>query len=192
LHVAVNVSAVQFYSADLPRVVRAALAKHGIAPRRLELEVTESFILRNESMTLHLLEELHEIGVRIALDDFGTGYSSLSYLQRFSFDKVKIDKSFIRSLKTNPVNTAIVRAVLSIGRDLGLSVVAEGIETESERNALLHEGCPFFQGFLYSKPLPFDTISANLQIELLKALQQTTLPETMSAALEFEGTVKSA
>jgi diguanylate cyclase (GGDEF)-like protein len=181
LHIAVNVSAVQFYSADLPRVVRAALKKHDIAPNRLELEVTESFILRNESMTLHLLEELHEIGVRIALDDFGTGYSSLSYLQRFAFDKVKIDKSFIRSLKTNPVNTAIVRAVLSIGRDLGLSVVAEGIETESERNALLNEGCPYFQGFLYSKPLPFDTISANLQIDLLKAIQQTSEAETMSA-----------
>jgi diguanylate cyclase (GGDEF)-like protein len=194
LHIAVNVSAVQFYSADLPRVVREALKKHGIAPNRLELEVTESFILRNEAMTLGLLEELHEIGVRIALDDFGTGYSSLSYLQRFAFDKVKIDKSFIRSLKTNSVNTAIVRAVLSIGRDLGLSVVAEGIETESERNALLHEGCPFFQGYLYSKPLPFDTVSANLQIDILKALRLASDQEIMiaEASSKASDTVKSA
>jgi EAL domain-containing protein (putative c-di-GMP-specific phosphodiesterase class I) len=122
-------------------------------------------------MTLQLLQELHQIGVRIALDDFGTGYSSLSYLQRFAFDKVKIDKSFVRSMKTSTVNTAIVRAVLSIGRDLGLSVVAEGIETESERNALLQEGCPFFQGFLYSRPSPFDLVSADLQVEILRTLK---------------------
>jgi diguanylate cyclase (GGDEF)-like protein len=171
LHIAVNVSAMQFYSADLPKVVAAALSKHGISPSRLELEVTESFILRNEAMTLQLLQELHQIGVRIALDDFGTGYSSLSYLQRFAFDKVKIDESFVRSMKTSTVNTAIVRAVLSIGRDLGLSVVAEGIETESERNALLQEGCPFFQGFLYSRPSPFDLVSADLQVEILRTLK---------------------
>jgi diguanylate cyclase (GGDEF)-like protein len=170
LQVAVNVSAVQFYSADLPKVVAAALARHGMAPHRLELEVTESFILRNEDVTLQVLKELHQLGVRIALDDFGTGYSSLSYLQRFAFDKVKIDKSFVRSLKTNSVNSAIVRAVLSIGRDLGLSVVAEGIETESERNALLLEGCPFFQGFLYSKPKPFSVLTTDLNVDTLRRL----------------------
>lgn len=178
LQIAVNVSAVQFYSADLPLVVKAALDRNGIAPSRLELEVTESFILRNEEMTLHLLEELHRLGVRIALDDFGTGYSSLSYLQRFAFDKVKIDKSFVRSLKTSTVNTAIVRAVLSIGRDLGLSVVAEGIETESERLALLHEGCPFFQGFLYSRPRPFDAVAADLQADSLRRLLPFSFEET--------------
>jgi diguanylate cyclase (GGDEF)-like protein len=170
LQIAVNVSAVQFYSADLPKVVAAALERHSMAPNRLELEVTESFILRNEDVTLQVLKELHQLGVRIALDDFGTGYSSLSYLQRFAFDKVKIDKSFVRSLKSNSVNSAIVRAVLSIGRDLGLSVVAEGIETESERNALLLEGCPFFQGFLYSKPQPFDVLTADLQVIKLREL----------------------
>jgi diguanylate cyclase (GGDEF)-like protein len=170
LQIAVNVSAVQFYSADLPKVVAAALERHGMAPHRLELEVTESFILRNEDVTLQVLKELHQLGVRIALDDFGTGYSSLSYLQRFAFDKVKIDKSFVRSLKSNSVNSAIVRAVLSIGRDLGLSVVAEGIETESERNALLLEGCPFFQGFLYSKPKPLSVLTADLQVGKLREL----------------------
>jgi diguanylate cyclase (GGDEF)-like protein len=169
LSIAVNVSAVQFYSADLVKTVSRALSKNGVSASRLELEVTESFVLRNESLTLHILEDLRNLGVRIVLDDFGTGYSSLSYLQRFHFDKVKIDKSFVRSLKTSGINTAIVRAVLSIGRDLGLSVVAEGIETESERDALLHEGCPLFQGFYYSRPQPFSDVIADLQAMTLRA-----------------------
>jgi diguanylate cyclase (GGDEF)-like protein len=170
MHIAVNVSAVQFYSADLPKIVSAALNKHGISAARLELEVTESFLLINEALTRQVLEELKQLGVSIVLDDFGTGYSSLSYLQRFNFDKVKIDKSFVRSLKSNAVNSAIVRAVLSIGRDLGLAVVAEGIETETERNDLLEEGCPFFQGYLYGRPKPLSDVTADLSALQLRQI----------------------
>jgi len=167
LRISVNVSATQFYSADLPRMVREALLRHKVPASRLELEVTESVVLRNEPVTLAILQDLKAQGVRIALDDFGTGHSSLSYLQRFAFDEVKIDRSFVRSLKTSPVNAAIVRAVLSIGRDLGMGVVAEGIENEADRHALVEEGCTLLQGYLYSRPKPFGDVVADQSVKLL-------------------------
>jgi diguanylate cyclase (GGDEF)-like protein/PAS domain S-box-containing protein len=172
IRVAVNVSALQFRSADLPRVVAKALADHQLAAARLELEVTEGVVLRNETVTLQVLEQLKQLGVRIALDDFGTGYSSLSYLQRFAFDKVKIDRSFVRSIMSDPVNWAVVRAVLSIGRDLGLAVVAEGIETDVERLTLLKEGCELFQGFLYGRPQPFTDMASRIALEQLQGPRQ--------------------
>ena len=165
--VAVNISALQFRSTDLAEVVSAALAAHQLEPRRLELEVTESVILKNETATFHMLGQLRSLGVKIALDDFGTGYSTLSYLQHFTFDKVKIDQSFVRSIKTNAVNRAVTRAVLSIGRDLGLDVVAEGIETDSELQALMNEGCDLMQGYYFGAPQPFTDIATGLALETL-------------------------
>jgi diguanylate cyclase (GGDEF)-like protein len=182
LHVSVNVSAVQFYSSDLPKVVAAALTRHGLKASRLELEVTESFLLINEALTQQVISDLKALGVQIVLDDFGTGYSSLSYLQRFNFDKVKIDKSFIRSLRSNAVNSAIVRAVLSIGRDLGLAIVAEGIETETERDDLLSEGCPYFQGYLYGKPKPLLEAAADLGVDTLRNVMPATFHVEEKAA----------
>jgi diguanylate cyclase (GGDEF)-like protein len=174
IHIAVNVSAVQFHSADLPNIVEAAVMKHGIRAERLELEVTESFLLINEAHTHQVLQDLKLLGVSISLDDFGTGYSSLSYLQRFQFNKVKIDKSFVQGLKSNTVNAAIVRAVLSIGRDLGLSVVAEGIETDGDKNDLTEFGCPYFQGYLFGKPKPLTDVMADLQSKTLRGILPAT------------------
>lgn len=165
--VAVNVSALQFRSSDLPQVVAAALASNQLAAARLELEVTESVVLKNEDATLSVLRQLHALGVKIALDDFGTGYSTLSYLQRFPFDKVKIDKTFVSSIKSNAVNRAVTRAVLSIGRDLGLAVVAEGIETVAELQTLVDEGCTLLQGYLFGEPMSLVDVSALLAREAL-------------------------
>ena len=163
--VAVNVSALQFRSSSLSQVVAAALALNGLEANRIELEVTESMVLKNEFATIEALERLRTLGVGIVLDDFGTGYSTLGYLQQFRFDKVKIDPTFVRSMRTNSVNRAVIRAVLSIGRDLGLAVVAEGIESEAERQALLAEGCLLMQGYLFGAPQPYTDAVARLALE---------------------------
>ncbi len=175
IKVAVNVSALQFRSCGLSKIVAAALAENHLDAARLELEVTESVVLKNESATFQVLEQLRALGVKVALDDFGTGYSTLSYLQRFAFDKVKIDRSFVRSIKTNAVNRAVTRAVLSIGRDLGLDVVAEGIETEAERQTLLSEGCHLMQGFYFGSPVPLAEAAGRIASESLHGLGRATV-----------------
>ncbi|MGQ0484537.1 MAG: putative bifunctional diguanylate cyclase/phosphodiesterase [Hyphomicrobiales bacterium] len=167
--VAVNVSASQFRSAYLFAQVRSALNASGIAPSRLELEVTESVILANVAVAQQVLSELRGLGVRISLDDFGTGYSSLSYLQRFAFNKVKIDRSFVAGMLDEPANAAIIRAVLLLGRDLAIDVVAEGVETAAQRAALLSEGCTVMQGYLFGKPKPFTDAMADLALARLPA-----------------------
>jgi diguanylate cyclase (GGDEF)-like protein/PAS domain S-box-containing protein len=168
VYVSVNVSAVQFNAVDFPSVVERALADTGLSPSRLELEVTEGVVLRNEERTITILEALRKIGVRVSLDDFGTGYSSFSYLQKFKFDRVKIDRSFVNDLADNKTNAALVRAVLSIGRDLGMPVVAEGIENAEQRDRLVKEGCPFFQGYLFGKPAPFSDIANTMALSQLR------------------------
>jgi diguanylate cyclase (GGDEF)-like protein/PAS domain S-box-containing protein len=167
LFVSVNVSAVQFNAADFPDIVSRTLRDTGLDPCRLELEVTEGIVLRNEARTIEILDRLKEIGVTIALDDFGTGYSSFGYLQKFPFDKVKIDRSFVKNLSQNKTNAALVRAVLSIGRDLGLPVVAEGVENTEQRDLLAEQGCPLFQGYLFGKPQRFADVANNLALESL-------------------------
>jgi diguanylate cyclase (GGDEF)-like protein/PAS domain S-box-containing protein len=167
LFVSVNVSAVQFNAVDFVDVVEFALIESGLDPSRLELEVTEGIVLRNEERTIEILDRLKKIGVSIALDDFGTGYSSFGYLQKFPFNKVKIDRSFVKNLSGNKTNAALVRAVLSIGRDLGLPVVAEGVENAEQRDRLREEGCPLFQGYLFGKPAPFADVATNLALENL-------------------------
>jgi len=150
LPIAVNVSALQFQQAQFTDRVASMLAVSGLPPRLLELELTESILVRDADEALHRLQALHRLGVQLAIDDFGTGYSSLSYLKRFPIKKLKIDRSFVRGLPTDESDAGIVRAILQMARALGMDVIAEGVETEPQRAFLQAEGCAQFQGFLYS------------------------------------------
>jgi EAL domain-containing protein (putative c-di-GMP-specific phosphodiesterase class I) len=151
--VAVNVSAVQMRRPGFETAVLSALAASGLPADRLKLEVTESVLMQDTETVIASLHRLRALGVLIALDDFGTGYSSLSYLRRFPFDKIKIDRAFIRDI-ADPDAAAIVRAVVSIGERLGMGIVAEGVETPEQLNLVRREGCAQVQGFLFSRPLP--------------------------------------
>jgi len=153
ISIAVNLSPAQFKSGAVSEAVRDALQASGLAPGRLELEITESVLLDQTSGAITTLESLHADGVRVALDDFGTGYSSLSYLQRFNFDKVKIDRSFISGLPENAGSVAIVRAIVGLGRSLNMRVTAEGVETFEQLMFLAREGCDEAQGYLFSQPM---------------------------------------
>jgi EAL domain-containing protein (putative c-di-GMP-specific phosphodiesterase class I) len=154
IKVAVNLSPVQFRSRNLVQVVIAALAHSGLSPLRLELEITESIFLAETEANLAILHQLRELGVRISMDDFGTGYSSLSYLRSFPFDKIKIDRSFVRDLAERPDCVAIVRAISGLGRSLNITTTAEGVETIDQLDWLRAEGCNEVQGFLFSAAKP--------------------------------------
>ncbi|MGI4806483.1 MAG: putative bifunctional diguanylate cyclase/phosphodiesterase [Janthinobacterium lividum] len=173
IKVAVNLSPLQFKNANLASDVADILERTGLPPHRLELEVTESVLLQDSDAILALLHKIRSFGVRVSMDDFGTGYSSLSYLRRFPFDKIKIDQSFIRTLDDSNDCLAIVRAVLGLGRSLGMSVVAEGVETLAQFDILKREGCEQLQGYLFSKPQPIAIVPsiiarcAERQVELV-------------------------
>jgi EAL domain-containing protein (putative c-di-GMP-specific phosphodiesterase class I) len=139
-------------------VVRAALKSSGLAPARLELEITESVLIGNDPKTLAMLSELREIGVRISLDDFGIGYSGLGYLRSIQFDKVKIDKSLIHEMASKEVSLAIVQAAVSIGASLGVTTTGEGVETAEQLRELAVEGCNEVQGFLFGAPQPAEQV----------------------------------
>jgi diguanylate cyclase (GGDEF)-like protein len=158
ISVSVNLSAVQFAKGDLVSTVMNALASSGLPSSRLELEITESILLERSDHNVRILDQLHELGVRISLDDFGTGYSSIGYLRSFKFDKLKIDQSFVKDLLADEKSLAIVRAIVGLGSSFGITTTAEGVETEDQRRCLNHEGCTEVQGFLYSKPLPSNEI----------------------------------
>jgi len=136
--------------------VHAILLETGLAPQRLELEITESVLIDDLTRAVTMLRRLKSLGVRIAMDDFGTGYSSLSYLQAFPFDKIKIDRSFISNLETNPHSATIVRAVIGLARGLDLPVVAEGVESKDQLTFLARECCDNLQGFLIGRPRPIE------------------------------------
>jgi predicted signal transduction protein with EAL and GGDEF domain len=150
VRVAVNVSPVQFGSKTLSLNVAATLASSGLAASRLELEITEAVLIRDDDAALEVLHQLRKVGVRVALDDFGTGYSSLSYLQRFPFDKIKIDRSFIKDLAGPGASSSIVQAVVNIAAASDMMTTAEGVETEQQRNLLFILGCNEMQGHLFS------------------------------------------
>jgi diguanylate cyclase (GGDEF)-like protein len=154
IHVAVNISAVQFRSPGLMQVILGALAASGLHPTRLEIEITESVLLQDKETTLATLHQLRTLGVRIAMDDFGTGYSSLTYLQCFPFDKIKIDRSFVKDITENAGSLNIVRAVAGLANGLGIKTTAEGVETKEQLDTISSEGCTEVQGFLFSHPLP--------------------------------------
>jgi diguanylate cyclase (GGDEF)-like protein len=154
LKLSVNLSPLQFTQGDLAAEVEAILAETGLDPTRLELEVTEGLLIKDAGKAIAILERLKALGVQISMDDFGTGYSSLSYFRMFPFDKVKIDQSFIRDMIDNPQARAIIRSVIGLGQGLGMPVVAEGVETAEQLDALRAEGCDQVQGYLISRPGP--------------------------------------
>ncbi|MEY9364943.1 diguanylate cyclase (GGDEF)-like protein [Bradyrhizobium yuanmingense] len=154
IHIAVNVSPVQFRSRTLALKVAAALAESGLAPGRLELEITETVLIRDDEEALAILQQLRELGVRIALDDFGTGYSSLSYLHRFPFDKIKIDRSFISDIGQSEDSSPIVQAVVHMAAARHMATTAEGVETEAQAEVLRQLGCSQMQGWLFSPAVP--------------------------------------
>ncbi|GJD95899.1 putative bifunctional diguanylate cyclase/phosphodiesterase [Methylobacterium iners] len=151
--IAVNLSAVQFRGSRLLDTVTSALAGSGLAAARLELEITEGALLEDTDAVLAVLNGLRELGVRVSMDDFGTGYSSLSYLQKFPFDKIKIDQSFVRSMASDRDSAAIIRAVTSLGSSFGMTTIAEGVETPEQLARIRAEGCTEAQGYLISRPL---------------------------------------
>jgi diguanylate cyclase (GGDEF)-like protein len=158
VHVAVNLSAAQFRNHGLTSLIVSALAASQLRPNRLEIEVTESVLLQENEVTLATLNQLRLLGVRISMDDFGTGYSSLSYLRSFPFDKIKIDRSFISELSDKPDSLAIIRAVTGLGRSLGMTTTAEGVETREQFERLKLEGCDEIQGYLFGRPQPLAEI----------------------------------
>jgi diguanylate cyclase (GGDEF)-like protein len=160
--VAVNISPNHFRVPGLVACVVSALARSGLAPPRLELEITEGVFITNFDSTLDTLRQLRGLGVRIALDDFGTGYSSLSYLRAFPFDKVKIDQSFVRDLSTDAGARAVVRAITALADALGMETLAEGVEDIAQYHALIAEGCSMIQGYLISRPVPGAGVAAIL------------------------------
>jgi diguanylate cyclase (GGDEF)-like protein/PAS domain S-box-containing protein len=154
MQIAVNLSPAQFMHGDVVSLVHSILLETGLAPDRLELEITEGVLIEDFDRGLALLRRLKALGVRISMDDFGSGYSSLSYLQAFPFDKIKIDRAFVMNLGRNPQSAAIVRAVIGLGHGLEMSIVAEGVETQEQLGFLSEEGCDAVQGYFIGKPLP--------------------------------------
>jgi len=160
LQVAVNLSPAQFMHGDVVNLVHSILLETGLAPGRLELEITEGVLIEDFDRGLALLRRLKALGVRISMDDFGSGYSSLSYLQAFPFDKIKIDRAFVINLGRNPQSAAIIRAVIGLGHGLEMSIVAEGVETQEQLGFLADEGCDAVQGYFIGKPLPIGQYAA--------------------------------
>jgi EAL domain-containing protein (putative c-di-GMP-specific phosphodiesterase class I) len=165
IRVCVNLSPLQFSKGSLVSMVVSALAASGLPASRLELEITESVLLEKSERNIAILSQLRELGVRISMDDFGTGYSSIGYLRSFPFDKIKIDKSFVRDLLVDEGSLAIVRAIAGLGVSFGMTTTAEGVETEEQMRCLNLEGCVEVQGYLYSKPVPTSEI-ANVLADL--------------------------
>jgi EAL domain-containing protein (putative c-di-GMP-specific phosphodiesterase class I) len=163
VRVAVNVSAVQFRRQGFCEQVRTVLRETGLAPQCLELELTESLLLANADITFSVLQELKAMGLTLAIDDFGTGYSSFSYLRQFRVSKLKIDRSFIRDIATNPDDAAITAAIISMAKSLHLKVIAEGVENEAQMTFLRAHQCDEIQGYYFSKPLAVDKVAGKLR-----------------------------
>jgi EAL domain-containing protein (putative c-di-GMP-specific phosphodiesterase class I) len=154
LTLAVNVSACQFRQPEFVEQVKAAIERNGIDPARLKLELTESLVVSNVEDTIAKMLALKSVGVRFSMDDFGTGHSSLSYLKLLPLDQLKIDRSFVHDIVTDPSDAIIVQTIINMGRTLGLNVIAEGVETEEQRRILIQHGCEAFQGYLFGRPVP--------------------------------------
>lgn len=166
LRVAVNLSPIQFKDPSLVDTIRTALSEAGLAPERLEVEITESVLMRSDTLTISHLRSLRELGVRISMDDFGTGYSSLSYLQNYPISCIKIDRSFVMTLGENRSAAAIIRAITTLAASLGMSTVAEGVETFEQCAELRALGCEHAQGYYFSPPRPGSEILPNIKAEV--------------------------
>ncbi len=153
LQLAVNVSARQFHQMNFVDSVQHALLESGANPKLLKLELTESVVLDNVDAVIEKMHKINALGIHFSMDDFGTGYSSLSYLQRLPLHQLKIDRSFVYNLSLDANNATIVRTIINLGSSLGLSVIAEGVETQEQRDFLLSAGCLAYQGFFFGRPL---------------------------------------
>jgi EAL domain-containing protein (putative c-di-GMP-specific phosphodiesterase class I) len=176
LSLAVNVSARQFRQPDFVAQVQRILKESGAKPSLLKLELTESTVLENVEDTISKMLQLKRLGVSFSMDDFGTGYSSLQYLKRLPLDQVKIDRSFVRDITSDPDDAAIVQTIIAMSQALELNVIAEGVETEAQRDFLDRHGCHAFQGYLFSKPVPLEQFEAQVHQPRRKGggLQQET------------------
>ncbi len=174
LFVAVNISARQFRQPNLVEMVRAILHESGLPPNKLCVEVTESLLMEDAEATVQVLTDLRALGLRaLAIDDFGTGYSSLSYLQRFPVTELKIDRSFVQNLPDDPGSAALAKSIIALAHSLGLHVIAEGVETEGQRRFLEEQGCDRFQGYLASRPLPAQQLTAFVSAKETQAADAT-------------------
>jgi len=162
ISISVNISVVQFREESFLDMVKGVLVESGLEAQSLELEITEGVLARDIDNARETLFHLKALGVRISIDDFGTGYSSLAYLKRFPIDVLKIDQGFVRDMLTDKSDSAIIEAIIKLGQALGLELVAEGVETQEQANALLRQGCQIMQGFLYCRPIPFAQICSFL------------------------------
>jgi diguanylate cyclase (GGDEF)-like protein len=171
LHTAINVSAAQLRAVSILEDLIAPTEKYGVSPERITIEITESVLLSNDGHTSRMLQTLKDCGFALALDDFGTGYSSLAYIRDFPFDRLKIDRSFVHGLKNSERALAVIEAVANFGRILGKDVVAEGIETEQEMQAMQKVGCTHLQGYLFARALPADKIETMVALGRLAAIR---------------------
>lgn len=188
LVVAVNISARQFGHSGFVDMVATTLASSGADPQRLKLELTESLLLDNLEDTILKMSTLKALGLRFALDDFGTGYSSLSYLKRLPLDQLKIDQSFVRDVLSDANDAAIARTVLALGQNLDLEVIAEGVETEAQREFLARHGCLFYQGYLFGRPMPAAELTALVRQENENQLRASSIAfETHAASAPCGG-----
>ncbi|WP_157723044.1 EAL domain-containing protein, partial [Stenotrophomonas pictorum] len=162
LPIAVNISAVQLFNSDLVAEFSRATEAWDLPPGALQLELTESAVMRNPAQALQTLQALKENGIGAALDDFGTGFSSMSYLQHLPLDSLKIDRDFVCDVERNPRNAAICRALLSLGHSMGLNVIAEGVESEGQLAWLAAHGCDQVQGYLLGRPMPLEAVRVAL------------------------------
>lgn len=177
LRMAVNLSARQFKETDVTKIILESAIHSNIDPRKIEIEITESLLMDDTDITISMFKELKNHGLHISIDDFGTGYSSLSYLKRFNIDTLKIDRSFVRDITSNPDDAAIAAAIIALGKSLRLNVVAEGVETEEQLRFLKNNGCHEAQGFLFSKPLPAD--------EFLNLLEKNNAFRTLDSVVKL-------
>ena len=162
LQLAVNVSARQFRQPEFVAQVKLVIACHGVDPARLKLELTESMVLENVTDTVDKMNALQAIGIRFSMDDFGTGFSSLAYLTQLPLNQLKIDQSFVRNIGIKASDAIIVQTIIGMAHNLGIDVIAEGVETEAQRAFLDEHGCPTCQGYLFSKPVPVEQFEAQL------------------------------
>jgi EAL domain-containing protein (putative c-di-GMP-specific phosphodiesterase class I) len=163
LSLSVNVSAKQFRQVDFVEQLQTMVLRHGINPSNLKLELTESMLVENVEDIITIMSTLNDMGIRFELDDFGTGYSSLQYLKNLPLYQLKIDQSFVRDIATNSNDDAIVCTIIAMAQSLGLEVIAEGVETEDQRQRLFDRGCMYYQGYLFGKPMPIDEFEALLR-----------------------------
>jgi len=165
IRIAINISAQQLRNENLIQMVRGALACYDLSPQEIELEVTENTAMQNPEVTLSILDQLADMGIQLAIDDFGTGYSSLAYLKNLPINRLKLDRSFVSDIETDTSDAAICAATIALGHNLGLELVAEGVETKAQSEFLTRLDCDCLQGYLYSRPLPFDEIASYLRAE---------------------------